>query len=126
MVGARLERAVDRVLQVARRQPGERMERVSLDRRRAQIVGARLVVKPRIALVVAMADKGVIGKGGTLPWRLPEDMKWFREVTMGKPCIMGRKTWESLPKKPLPGRINIVVTRDTGYQATGATVVRSF
>lgn len=80
----------------------------------------------RIALVVAMAENGVIGKGGALPWRIPEDMKWFREITMGKPCIMGRKTWESLPKKPLPGRINIVVSRDPDYKAGGATVATSF
>jgi dihydrofolate reductase len=81
---------------------------------------------PRIALVVAMAENRVIGKGGALPWRIPEDMKWFREITMGKPCIMGRKTWESLPKRPLPGRSNIVVTRARAYRADGATVVNSF
>jgi dihydrofolate reductase len=81
--------------------------------------------EPRLALVVAMAENRVIGKSGTLPWRIPEDMKWFREITMGKPCIMGRKTWESLPKKPLPGRLNIVVTRDRAYEAAGATVVTS-
>ena len=80
---------------------------------------------PRVALVVAMAENRVIGKGGTLPWRIPEDMKWFREITMGKPCIMGRKTWESLPKRPLPGRTNIVVTRDRGYSAEGAVTVTS-
>lgn len=84
------------------------------------------MTEPRIALVVAMAANRVIGKSGTLPWRIAEDMKWFREITMGKPCIMGRKTWESLPKKPLPGRINIVVTRDPAYQAAGAAVVTSF
>ena len=80
---------------------------------------------PRIALVVAMAENRTIGKGGTLPWRIPEDMKWFREITMGKPCIMGRKTWESLPKRPLPARTNIVVTRDRFYGAEGAVVVAS-
>ena len=83
------------------------------------------MTKPRLALVVAMAENRVIGKGGTLPWRIPEDMKWFRTITMGKPCIMGRKTWESLPKKPLPGRINIVVTHDPAYLAAGATVTTS-
>jgi dihydrofolate reductase len=81
--------------------------------------------RPRVALVVAMAENRVIGKGGTLPWRLPEDMKWFREITMGKPCIMGRKTWESLPKRPLPGRTNIVVTRNRFYRAEGAATVVS-
>ncbi len=83
------------------------------------------MTKVPLALVVAMAENRVIGKGGTLPWRIPEDMKWFREITIGKPCIMGRKTWESLPKRPLAGRINIVVTRDLGYRAEGATVVAS-
>jgi dihydrofolate reductase len=83
------------------------------------------MTQAKLALVVAMAENRVIGKGGTLPWRIPEDMKWFRAITMGKPCIMGRKTWESLPKRPLPGRINIVVTRDLAYQAAGAVVVTS-
>ena len=69
-----------------------------------------------------MARNGVIGRDGTLPWRLPDEMAHFRRVTMGKPVVMGRRTWESL-KKPLPGRTNIVVTRDSGYQAAGATVV---
>ena len=80
---------------------------------------------PRIAIVVAAAENRTIGKDGALPWRIPEDMKWFREITMGKPCIMGRKTWESLPKRPLPGRTNIVVTRDRGYHAEGAVVAAS-
>jgi dihydrofolate reductase len=80
---------------------------------------------PIIALVVAVAENWVIGKGGKLPWRIPEDMKWFKERTMGKPCIMGRKTWESLPKRPLPGRMNVVVTRDQGYRTEGAVVVHT-
>lgn len=79
-----------------------------------------------IALVVAKAANGVIGDRGRIPWRLPEDMRRFKRVTMGKPCIMGRKTWESLPKKPLPGRVNIVVTRDPHFVADGALVVHSF
>lgn len=78
-----------------------------------------------ISLVVAMAQNGVIGKDGALPWRIPEDMRRFKALTMGKPCIMGRKTWESLPKKPLPGRTNIVVTRDAAYAAEGAVIVHS-
>ena len=78
-----------------------------------------------IALVVAVAENRVIGKGGKLPWRIPEDMKWFKERTLGKPCIMGRKTWESLPKRPLPGRTNVVVTRDEGYRTEGAIVVHT-
>ena len=78
-----------------------------------------------IALVVAVADNGVIGDAGSIPWRIPDDMKHFRAVTLGKPCIMGRKTWDSLPKKPLPGRTNIVVTRDGAFAADGAVVCRS-
>lgn len=76
-----------------------------------------------ISLILAMADNGVIGNKGGIPWRLPEDMRRFKSLTLGKPNIMGRKTWESLPKKPLPGRTNIIVTRDRNYRAEGATVV---
>src|ERR1700733_4082023 len=72
-----------------------------------------------------MAENGVIGNKGGLPWRIPEDLRRFKEVTMGKPCIMGRRTWESLPRKPLPGRTNIVVTRDTSFSADGAVVAHS-
>ena len=62
-----------------------------------------------LTLVVAMSKNRVIGRDGDLPWRLPNDLKHFKQVTMGKPIIMGRKTWESLYVKPLPGRSNIVV-----------------
>jgi dihydrofolate reductase len=79
----------------------------------------------RIALILARADNGVIGWHGGLPWRLPEDLRRFKALTTGKPCIMGRKTWDSLPKKPLPGRSNIVVTRDEAFHAEGAAVARS-
>jgi dihydrofolate reductase len=78
-----------------------------------------------ISLVVAMSDNRVIGRGGTLPWRLPEDMRHFKAVTMAKPCIMGRRTWDSLPRKPLPGRTNIVVTRTADFHAPGAVVAGS-
>jgi dihydrofolate reductase len=78
-----------------------------------------------ISLVVAIADNGVIGKDGRLPWRIPEDMRHFKALTIGKPCIMGRRTWDSLPKKPLPERPNIVVTRDGNFRADGAVVVHS-
>jgi dihydrofolate reductase len=78
-----------------------------------------------ISFVVAIAENGVIGKDNGLPWRLSGDMAFFKRVTMGKPVIMGRKTWESLPRKPLPGRPNIVVTRDASYRAEGAEVVTS-
>jgi dihydrofolate reductase len=76
----------------------------------------------RIALVVAMDRNGVIGAGGRLPWRLPADLRRFRHITMGKPIIMGRRTHESIGR-PLPGRENIVVTRDRSYKAAGCTVV---
>ncbi len=79
----------------------------------------------RIALVVAVARNGVIGRDGGLPWHLSSDLKKFKEITMGKPVIMGRKTWESLPKRPLPGRRNIVITRQKGFVADGAMVVAS-
>lgn len=75
-----------------------------------------------ISLIVAMDDNGVIGADGQLPWRLPADLKHFREMTMGKPIIMGRKTHESIGR-PLPGRENIVLTRNKGYQAEGCTVL---
>jgi dihydrofolate reductase len=60
-----------------------------------------------------------------MPWRIAEDMKHFKAVTMGKPILMGRKTWDSFPKKPLPGRTNIVITRDTSWNAEGAVAVHS-
>jgi len=78
-----------------------------------------------ICLILARADNGVIGAHGGLPWRLPDDLRRFKALTMGKPCIMGRKTWDSLPKRPLPGRRNIVVTRSKAT-LEGATVVGSF
>ncbi|HTP77038.1 MAG TPA: dihydrofolate reductase [Rhizomicrobium sp.] len=83
-------------------------------------------MNPAITLVLAVADNGVIGAGGTIPWRIPEDMKRFKALTMGKPIVMGRKTWDSFPRKPLPGRTNIVITRDTRWTAEGAVVVHSF
>ena len=78
----------------------------------------------RVYLVAAVAANGIIGKDGKLPWHLPEDLKHFKRVTLGHPVIMGRKTWESL-KGPLPGRENIVITRQTGYDAPGAALARS-
>ena len=79
-----------------------------------------------ISLVYAASLNGVIGRDGGLPWHIPSDLKHFKEVTLGKPIIMGRKTWESLPRKPLPGRLNIVTSRKTDFQAEGATVVHGF
>ena len=82
---------------------------------------------PIISLVVAVAQNRAIGKDNHLLCHLPEDMRHFREVTLGRPVIMGRKTWESLPEAfcPLPGRNNIVVSRNAAYQAEGATVASS-
>jgi dihydrofolate reductase len=79
------------------------------------------IVLPEIVLVVARADNGVIGNMGALPWHIPEDLKHFKKCTMGKPMVMGRKTFESLPGL-LPGRRHIVVTRDRNWQAEGAEV----
>lgn len=79
-----------------------------------------------VAFYVAIAENGVIGRNGGLPWKLSTDLKRFKETTMGKPIVMGRKTWESFPKRPLPGRLNIVVTRDPNFVADGAVVVHSF
>ena len=77
---------------------------------------------PHLALVVARARNGVIGRDGGLPWRLRSDLQRFKAVTMGKPCIMGRRTWESLPLKPLPGRLNLVLSKDESFTAKGALV----
>ncbi|MHA6287120.1 dihydrofolate reductase [Maricaulis sp. CAU 1757] len=79
----------------------------------------------KLVLVAARGRNGVIGAGNDLPWRLASDLKHFKAVTRGKPVIMGRKTWDSLPRKPLPGRLNIVVTRQDGFVAEGAEVFAS-
>lgn len=75
-----------------------------------------------ISYVVAVSRNGVIGREGGLPWHISSDLKRFKEITMGKPVVMGRKTWESLPRKPLPGRRNIVITRQPGFAPEGAEV----
>lgn len=81
----------------------------------------------RLSLIAALGKGRELGKAGKLLWRLPDDMQRFKELTLGHPVIMGRKTWESLPEKfrPLPGRTNIVVTRQAGLEAAGATVTDS-
>ena len=79
----------------------------------------------KISMIAAMADDRVIGINNSLPWKLPNDMKWFRQQTMGKPIVMGRKTFESFGAKPLPGRSNIIITRDKNYQAADCIVVHS-
>ena len=82
------------------------------------------LTSPRIYLVAAVAKNGVIGANGKLPWHLPEDLKHFKNLTLGHPIIMGRRTWESLGK-PLPGRENIVISRKAGFEAPGASVAAS-
>jgi dihydrofolate reductase len=77
-----------------------------------------------VSLIVAMAQNGVIGRDNTLPWRLPKDLKRFKASTLGKPILMGRKTFESIGR-PLPGRPNLVLTRDRFWDAEGVTVVHS-
>ncbi|HYG26859.1 MAG TPA: dihydrofolate reductase [Caulobacteraceae bacterium] len=79
-----------------------------------------------LALVVARARNGVIGRDGELPWRIRSDMAWFKANTLGKPIIMGRKTWDSLPKKPLPGRTNIVLSRDASFEPERAIACENF
>ncbi len=81
----------------------------------------------RVNLIYARAANGVIGRDGTIPWHLPEDLAHFKRQTAGAPVVMGRKTWDSLPPRfrPLPGRDNIVVTRQTDWQAEGARRVDS-
>jgi len=81
-------------------------------------------VNAELFLIYARADNGVIGKDGDLPWHLPADLKRFKALTMGKPMIMGRKTFDSFPS-PLPGRRHIVLTRDQSWQAPGAEVAHS-
>ncbi len=78
-----------------------------------------------IVLVVAVAENGVIGRDNAIPWRLKSDQQRFKAITLNKPVVMGRKTFESL-RRPLPGRTNIVVTRDPNYRARGAVVTTSF
>lgn len=84
-------------------------------------------MKKHIVLIAAMTLNRVIGKGGKLPWRIPGELAWFRQMTLGHTVIMGRKTWESLPeeRRPLPTRWNIVVTSQRDYQAEGAIVAHS-
>lgn len=81
--------------------------------------------RPEIVFIVAVAENGVIGAGGAIPWRLKADMQRLKAMTMGKPVVMGRKTFVSL-RRPLPGRTNIVLTRDANYRAAGAVVTTSF
>ncbi len=74
-----------------------------------------------VSIVVAVADNGVIGRGNALPWDLPDDLQHFKRTTMGRPIVMGRKTFESIGR-PLPGRLNIILTRDPSWTAYGVSV----
>ena len=78
-----------------------------------------------ITLIAAAADNLCIGKDNSVPWHIPEDFAFFKKYTLGKSIIMGRKTWDSLPKKPLPGRRNIVISRQENFTAAGAEVFNS-
>lgn len=80
---------------------------------------------PPLAILVAAGENGVIGKDGHLPWHLPDELRLFKKLTLGHTVVMGRKTWESLPR-PLPGRRNVVLTRQPGYEAEGALILPSF
>lgn len=77
-----------------------------------------------LSIIVAVADNGVIGSGNQLPWRLPDDLKRFKALSLGKPIVMGRKTFDSIGR-PLPGRLNIVISRQSGLEIPGCTVVTS-
>ena len=81
-------------------------------------------VAPRLELVVALARNGVFGRGNALPWHLPADLWHFKQLTLGHPVLMGRRTWTSIGR-PLPGRTNLVLTRDPAFHAAGAQVVHS-
>src|SRR5690606_7126476 len=85
------------------------------------------MTRPSIGLIWAESVGGIIGSDGALPWHLPEDLAHFKELTLGSPVIMGRKSWDALPERfrPLPGRRNVVVTRNAQWQAEGAEVALS-
>lgn len=81
---------------------------------------------PGVVLVAARGRNGVIGRAGGLPWRLPSDLALFKAATLGKPVLMGRRTWDSLPRAPLPGRANFVLSRDGAFEPHGAVVDADF
>lgn len=81
--------------------------------------------KPLLSLIVAMSENRVIGRDNTLPWHLKSDLKMFKAITQFKPIIMGSNTWDSLPRKPLPGRLNLVCSRDLKFEAEGGIVCGS-
>ena len=83
-----------------------------------------ILQQPLVSLIAAMSENGTIGRDNSLPWRLPDDLKRFKVLTMGKHLLMGRKTYESIGR-PLPGRTSLVLSRDSGWRAEGVVVVRS-
>src|ERR1700759_4266791 len=100
------------------------MDTVSRERACAGVAGQGWVMT-EIVLVAAVADNGVIGADNTIPWRQKSDMQRLKAITMNKPVVMGRKTFATL-KRPLPGRTNIVITRDRGFDSPGIVVATSF
>ena len=100
---------------------GARAPRASAEIPTAAAGSPVTAARPELVLVVARARNGVIGRANGLPWHLPEDLRRFKSLTIGKPVLMGRKTYEAIGR-PLPGRVNIVLTRDPGWTAPGVTV----
>ena len=80
---------------------------------------------PKLAIIVAQAKNRVIGRGNDIPWYCPADLQYFKRTTLGSPVLMGRKTWDSLKIQPLPGRTNIIITRDSNFVAEGCEVVHT-
>ncbi len=105
--------------------PERGIDRGSAEIRPFSIYNSSTGRRRRVAAIVAAGSNGAIGRRGDLPWHIAEDMRRFKSLTMGHPVIMGRRTWESLPKRPLPGRRNIVVSRNPDFQTEGAETAPS-
>lgn len=105
--------------------PERGIDRGSAEIRPFSIYNSSTGRRRRVAAIVAAGNNGAIGRRGDLPWHIAEDMRRFKSLTMGHPVIMGRRTWESLPKRPLPGRRNIVVSRNPDFRAEGAETAPS-
>lgn len=105
--------------------PERGIDRGSAEIRPFSIYNSSTGRRRRVAAIVAAGSNGAIGRRGDLPWHIAEDMRRFKSLTMGHPVIMGRRTWESLPKRPLPGRRNIVVSRNPDFLAEGAETAPS-
>lgn len=105
--------------------PERGIDRGSAEIRPFSIYNSSTGRRRRVAAIVAAGNNGAIGRRGDLPWHIAEDMRRFKSLTMGHPVIMGRRTWESLPKRPLPGRRNIVVSRNPDFLAEGAETAPS-